>query len=59
MMSSGGILAGFGGGEQVQHIIHDIHDSGPNWTEVGTVVIAALSLLVCLAVWLSRRKKKE
>ena len=56
-MSLGEILAG--GGEQVQHIIHDIRDGGPNWTEVGTVVIAAISvILVGVAIWAKRRRKK-
>lgn len=47
-------LAGFGG-EQVQRIIQE---SDPNWTEVWTVVIAALSLLIAgVAVWMKRRNK--
>ena len=56
-MSLSEILAGFGGAEQVQRIIQD---NDPNWTEVWTVIIAALSLLVAgIAIWMKRRNKKE
>lgn len=49
------ILAGFGG-EPVQRIIQD---SDPNWTEVGTVIMAALSVMVAaIAIWMKRRKKE-
>ena len=54
-MSLSEILAGFGGGEQVQRIIQD---NDPNWTEIGTVLIAALTAIVAIiAVWMKRRKK--
>lgn len=49
------ILAGFSGGEQVQRIIQD---NDPNWTEIGTVIITAISVIMAsIAVWVKRRKK--